>query len=109
MPYLIGPNSVAITPNMNSVTNMIGIECSQKPTTPSAETAISTSFTLRATTDLSNRSAIWPPSPDRKKNGPMNTAAVSVISTSRFATPGANRMRKTSAFLRKLSLKAEKN
>ena len=45
MPYLIGPNSVAITPNRNSVTNMIGIECSQKPTTPSAETAISTSFT----------------------------------------------------------------
>ncbi len=88
MPYLIGPNSVAITPNMNSVTNMIGIECSQKPTTPSAETAISTSFTLRATTDLSNRSAIWPPSPDRKKNGPMNTAAVSVISASRFGNAG---------------------
>ena len=39
----------------------------------------------------------------------MNTAAVSVISASRFATPGANRIRKTSAFFRKLSLNAEKN
>ena len=40
----------------------------------------------------------------------MNTAAVSVISASRcLATPGANRIRKTSAFFRKLSLNAEKN
>src|SRR3954470_12005098 len=39
----------------------------------------------------------------------MNTAAVSVISASRFSTPGANRIRNTSAFLRKLSLNAEKN
>ena len=31
MPYLIGPNSVAMMPNMNSVANMIGTECSQKP------------------------------------------------------------------------------
>ena len=33
MPYLIGPNSAAITPNRNSATNRTGIECSQKPTT----------------------------------------------------------------------------
>src|SRR2546423_14404118 len=39
----------------------------------------------------------------------MNTAAVSVISASRLPTPGANRIRNTSAFFRKLSLKAEKN
>src|SRR5882724_4811824 len=58
---------------------------------------------------LSKRSAICPPRPDRKKNGPMNTAAVSVISTARFSTPGANRIRNTSAFSRKLSLNAEKN
>src|SRR5436190_20951966 len=39
----------------------------------------------------------------------MNTAAVSVISASRLVTPGANRISRTSAFFRKLSLKAEKN
>src|SRR5437868_7774996 len=39
----------------------------------------------------------------------MNTAAVSVISASRLPTPGAKRIRNTSAFLRKLSLNAEKN
>src|SRR5438067_7765814 len=39
----------------------------------------------------------------------MNTAAVSVISASRLVTPGANRIRNTSAFFRKLSLNAEKN
>src|ERR1043166_8096821 len=109
MPYLIGPNSVAITPNRNSVANMIGIEWNQKPTTPSPATAISASLTKRATIDLSKRSAICPPRPARKKNGPMNTAAVSVISASRLVTPGANRIRNTSAFLRKLSLNAEKN
>src|SRR3954467_14310721 len=109
MPYLIGPNSVALTPKRDKTANQSGIECSQKPMTPSAETAISTSFTCRATIDLSKRSASCPPRPERKKNGPMNTAAVSVISASRFPTPGANRIRKTSAFLRKLSLNAEKN
>src|ERR1044072_3051451 len=111
MPYLIGPNSVAITPNRNSVTNMIGTECSQKPTTPSAETAISTSFTQRAMTALSKRSASWPPRPDRKKNGPMNTAAVSVTSEPAVVAsyPALNRIRNTSAFFRKLSLNAEKN
>ena len=109
MPYLIGPNNVAITPNMKSTANMIGIECSQKPATPSAETGISTSLMKRATIALSKRSAIWPPKPDRKKNGPMKTPAVSVISAPLSVTPGENRMRKTSAFLRKLSLKAEKN
>ncbi len=66
-------------------------------------------MTQRATIDLSKRSAICPPRPERKKNGPMNTAAVSVIRISRFSTPGANRMRNTSAFFRKLSLNAEKN
>ncbi|MNC96209.1 hypothetical protein D3C83_135180 [compost metagenome] len=39
----------------------------------------------------------------------MNTAAVSVISTSRLPTAGENRIRNTSASLRKLSLNAEKN
>src|SRR5947209_19747403 len=39
----------------------------------------------------------------------MNTAAVSVISASRLPTPGANRIRNTSEFFRKLSLNAEKN
>ena len=39
----------------------------------------------------------------------MNTAAASVISDSPADPPILNRIRKTSAFLRKLSLKAEKN
>ena len=109
MPYLTGPNRVALTPNMNRVANITGSECSQKPTTPTPATPISTSFTQRATTALSKRSAICPPRPDRKKKGAMNTAAVSVMSAARFSTPGANRIRKTNAFFRKLSLNAEKN
>src|SRR6266480_2506651 len=39
----------------------------------------------------------------------MKTAAASVMSASASVPPMWNRMRKTSAFLRKLSLKAEKN
>src|SRR5215475_7538623 len=39
----------------------------------------------------------------------MKTAAASVMSASASEPPIWNRMRKTSAFLRKLSLKAEKN
>jgi hypothetical protein len=39
----------------------------------------------------------------------MKTPAVSVMSAPRFSTPGANRIRNTSAFFRKLSLNAEKN
>src|SRR5262249_13879883 len=39
----------------------------------------------------------------------MNTAAASVINASASGPPIWNRMRKTSAFLRKLSLNAEKN
>src|SRR5215470_17578674 len=72
-------------------------------------TAISASLRRRATIALSNRSASWPPSPERKKNGAMNTAAASAISSPEWPPPSRNRMRMTSAFLRKLSLKAEKN
>ena len=39
----------------------------------------------------------------------MNTAPASVTSASAFEPATLNRIRKTSAFLRKLSLKAEKN
>src|SRR5947209_6793206 len=39
----------------------------------------------------------------------MNTAAASVMSASASGPPILNRIRKTSAFLRKLSLNAEKN
>ena len=48
---------------------MIGIECSQKPTTPSADDRDLDELQPRATIALSKRSAIWPPRPDRKKNG----------------------------------------
>lgn len=46
------------------------------------------------------------------KNGPMNTALASVTRTPAWASawpPIPNRIRKASAFLRKLSLNAEKN
>src|SRR5690348_2007507 len=62
-----------------------------------------------ATIDLSKRSAISPPRPDRKKNGAMNTAAVSVFSEPALGRFGANRIMKPSELLRKLSLKALKN
>src|SRR5438309_1164896 len=39
----------------------------------------------------------------------MNTAPLSVTSEPEFSPPSLNRMRMTSAFLRKLSLNAEKN
>src|SRR3954451_5611306 len=74
-----------------------------------AATAISASLRRCATMDLSKRSASCPPNPDRKKKGAMNTAAASVIRVLAFSPPSLNRIRKTSAFFRKLSLKAEKN
>ena len=77
MPYLIGPNRAAMMPKPASATNRIGSECSQKPATATAATAISTSFSRRATTPLSKRSAISPPSADRMKNGKMKIAAAS--------------------------------
>ena len=43
------------------------------------------------------------------KNGKMKTAPASVISASESALVSLNRMRKTSAVFRKLSLKALKN
>src|SRR4029078_6781415 len=52
---------------------------------------------------------ISPPSADRKKYGAMNTAAASVIRDSAASPPILNRIRKTRAFFRKLSLNAEKN
>src|ERR1051325_2075899 len=70
---------------------------------------ISASLRRRATTALSKRSAISPPSADRKKYGAMNVAAASVISVSAALPPIWKRIRKTSAFFRKLSLNAEKN
>jgi hypothetical protein len=78
----------------------------------SAETAISTSFTQRAMIALSKRVASCPPKPDRKKNGPMNTAAVrrhERARRGRVVYLALNRIRNTSAFFRKLSLNAEKN
>ena len=46
MPYLIGPNSAEMTPNMNSATISTGIEESAMPTTATAAVTISTSFKL---------------------------------------------------------------
>ena len=53
MPYLIGPNSAAITPNRNSAMNSSGTECRRKPTTAMQATPISASFSRCATSALS--------------------------------------------------------
>src|SRR5258708_13982854 len=74
-----------------------------------AATAISTSLSLRATSDLSKRSASSPPIADRMKNGKMRIAGASAMSASELGPAHLNRIRKTSAFFRKLSLKALKN
>ena len=109
MPYLIGPNSAAMVPKRKSATNRIGTECSAKPSTARPAAAISENFSRCATFALSKRSASWPPSPERKKNGAMKMAPASVISASASGPPILKRIRKTSAFFRKLSLNAEKN
>src|SRR5215470_2209072 len=109
MPYLIGPNRAAMTPTKNRAVNRIATESYQKPAIATAATAISTSLSLRATTDLSKRSASSPPIADRIKKGKMRIAGASAMSASEFGTAHLNRIRKTSAFFRKLSLKALKN
>src|SRR6266478_7745492 len=109
MPYLIGPNKAPITPNKNNATNSNGSEFSSKPATATAAAPISTSFSRRATMALSKRSASSPPDADSRKNGAMKMAPASVTSASPAAPPILNRISKTSAFFRRLSLKAEKN
>src|SRR5271166_1472585 len=109
MPYLIGPNSAPIRPNRNKATNSNGSEFSWKPTTAIAAAPISTSFSRRATAALSKRSASSPPDADSRKNGAMKMPPATVTSASPDWPPILNRINKASAFLRKLSLKAEKN
>src|SRR6266436_8623503 len=109
MPYLIGPNKAPIRPNKNKATNSNGSEFSSKPATAMAAAPISTSFSRRATKALSKRSASWPPDADSRKNGAMKMPPASVTSASPVAPPILNRISKTSAFFRRLSLKAEKN
>ena len=109
MPYLIGPNSDPITPNRSSATNSTNTECIQKPNTAMKAMPISANLRRCATRALLNRSATSPPSAERKKLGAMKTASAKVMSASASAPPIWNRIRKTSAFLRKLSLNAAKN
>src|SRR5216683_1977960 len=109
MPYLIGPNKAAMTPIRNKAANRSSGESYQKPAIAMPATAISTSLSLWATTDLSKRSATSPPIADRTKYGKMKIAVASAIRGSEFGPAHLNRIRKTSAFFRKLSLKALKN
>src|SRR5271170_641209 len=109
MPYLIGPNSAPIRPNENSAANKSGSEFVWKPATAIAATPISASFSRRATSALSKRSASSPPKADSRKNGAINTPPASVTSDSPDWPPILNRIKSASAFFRKLSLKAEKN
>ena len=54
MPYLIGPNSEAITPNRNSAKNSNGTEVhGRKPSTAMKAMPISANLSRRATTALS--------------------------------------------------------
>jgi hypothetical protein len=53
MPYLIGPNSEAMVPNMNTATNRRVSEWKAKPATAIAATAISASLSRCATRALS--------------------------------------------------------
>src|SRR5215472_16652694 len=109
MPYLIGPNSAPFRPNRNSAKNNNDTEFSWKPATATAAAPISTSFSRRATSALSKRSASSPPKADSKKNGAMKMPPAKVTSDSPACPPILNRISKASAFFRKLSLKAEKN
>src|SRR5215471_8076532 len=109
MPYLIGPNKAAMTPIRNRATNRSSGESNQKPAIAMQATAISTSLSRRATTDLSKRSATSPPIADRMKYGKMKIAVASPMSASAFGPAHLKRIRNASAFLRKLSLKALKN
>src|SRR6266852_6937745 len=109
MPYLIGPNSAPISPNRNNATNKSGSDCNWKPATATPAAPISTSFNRRATSALSKRSASSPPDADSRKNGRMKMPPANVTSASPACPPILNRISKTSEFLRKLSLNAEKN
>src|SRR6516164_8767440 len=109
MPYLIGPNSAPIRPNRNSAKNRNGTEFSWKPATAIAAAPISTSFSRRATSALSKRSASSPPKADRRKNGAIKMPPANVTKDSPDWPPILNRISKASAFFRKLSLNAEKN
>src|SRR5215469_468594 len=109
MPYLIGPKSAPIRPNMNKARNSNDREFSWKPATATAAAPISTSFRMRATSALSKRSASSPPKADSRKNGAIKTPPAKVTSDSPVRPPILNRISKTSAFFKKLSLKAEKN
>src|SRR5262249_42404779 len=109
MPYLIGPNKAPIRPNKNKAANSNANESNSKPAMATAAAPISNTFSSRATKALSKRSASSPPEADSKKNGAMKMAPANVTSASPVSPPILNRISRTIAFFRKLSLKAEKN
>ena len=80
MPYFTGPNRAESTPVRNSATNRSVAECVTKPAAAMTATPISANFRRLATTALSKRSAIWPPSAETMKNGRMKSAVASVTS-----------------------------
>ena len=109
MPYLIGPNSAAITPNRNSATNRIGTECSQKPTTAMAgDRDLGELQPLRherlvvAVGDLAAERRQDEERKDEDRAGKRDQGLGTLPAI-------LNRIRNTSAFFRKLSLNAEKN
>src|ERR1700757_3358404 len=109
MPYLIGPNSAAMTPIRNKAMNRRMGESNQKPAIATPATAISASLSRWATSDLSKRSATSPPIAERTKGGKMKIAVASEIRVSEFGTALLWRIRKVSGVLRNLPLTALKN
>ncbi len=110
MPYLIGPNSEPITPKPNSATNRIGSECSAKPMT-----AMTGDDDLGEFQPLRHDRLVVAVGQFAAERGQEeirrdeHCAPASVISASAAEPPILNRIRKTSAVFRKLSLNAAKN
>ena len=109
MPYFTGPNSAEPTPNRNSAPISTGIEENAIPATAMTAAPASASFSRSAIAALSNRSASSPPSAESRRKGAMKMAPASVISEAASSAASLKRMRKTSVFLRKLSLNAARN
>ena len=110
MPYLIGPNSEPITPKPNSATNRIGTECITKPAIGDhRDPDLGELQPLRdhrlvvAVGHLAAERRQEEVGRDEYRRRQRDRA------TRRAEPPILNRIRNTSAFLRKLSLNAEKN
>ena len=114
MPYFTGPNSAATMPKSASAIKRMATECRKKPIAAIAAIGISASRIERAMRALSNRSATSRQWPTAQKRGNENDAGerhehAGVLAQPPSRRPNQTRMSIPSAFLRKLSFKAEQN